>query len=175
METKTIKKTVLSRVEKSIFLRVIEHGLNFPDGFKYDEFINGITIKGWERKIVDKYLEYAYLNNYRSTTNSYVGYAETPFFMVERANTSSFMSNDHVYIISYDANFKYIDYQELKFARETAKEAKTFSKVAIGISIAAFLASILVPMIIAKYFIQTVELGNLQFNSLQSLFNEKQK
>lgn len=153
-------------MERSIFLRIIEHGLKFPNGFKYNQFIGGLKLDSWETKIINRYLKGAYLNTYNSTIIGKAGQVETPFILVEYGNSSSFMDPSHTYLISYDANFKYIDFQELKFARETSKEARNFSKIAIIISLAAFFASIFIPIFIAKYFTQTVKIENSQFQIL---------
>lgn len=154
-------------MEKSIFLKIIEYGLNFPKGFKYLDIVNGLNLESWETKIVNKYLEGAHLNARNSRISHQAGQVETPFVLIENGNSESFMDPSHTYLVSFDANFKYIDYQELKFARETSKEARKYSMVAITISILAFIASIIVPILIAKYFTQTIKLEDSQLQILK--------
>ena len=158
--------------QQSIFLRVIEHGLKFPNGFKYNQFIEGLKLDGWEKKVADEHFKAANLNSRSLNQTITASNIETPFLLVEMGPSGFYGDVNHTYIISYDANFKYIDYQELKFARETAKEAKKFSKLAIGISILAFLASILMPIYIAKYFTQTIKLDSSQLELIQKSTNK---
>ena len=162
----------MTKMDKSIFLRVIEHGLKFPNGFKYNQFIEGLKLDGWEKKVADEYFKAANLNSRSLNQTITASNIETPFLLVEMGPSGFYGDVNHTYIISYDANFKYIDYQELKFARETAKEAKKFSKLAIGISILAFLASILMPIYIAKYFTQTIKLDSSQLELIQKSTNK---
>ena len=162
----------MTKMDKSIFLRVIEHGLKFPNGFKYNQFIGGLQLNGWEKKVADEYFKAANLNSRSLNQTITASNIETPFLLVEMGPSGFYGDVNHTYIISYDANFKYIDYQELKFARETAKEAKKFSKLAIGISILAFLASILMPIYIAKYFTQTIKLDSSQLELIQKSTNK---
>ena len=122
--------------------------------------------------IADEYFKAANLNSRSLNQTITASNIETPFLLVEMGPSGFYGDVNHTYIISYDANFKYIDYQELKFARETAKEAKKFSKLAIGISILAFLASILMPIYIAKYFTQTIKLDSSQLELIQKSTNK---
>lgn len=160
-------------MEKSIYLRIIEYGLKFPNGFKYQEFIEGLSLESWETKIVNKYIDDAYQNAYNLRVGTQVGQVETPFVLIENGNSNHFMDPNKKYLISFDAHFKYIDYQELKFARETAKEARKYSMIAIGISIFALLASIVVPILISKYFTQEVKLDSSQLDILQQTINNR--
>ena len=158
-------------LEKSIFLRIIEHGLNFPHGFKYNEFIGELKLDGWEKKVADEYFKAANLNSRSLNQTITASNIETPFLLVEIGPSGFYGDINHTYIISYDANFKYIDYQELKFARRTAREARKFSKIAIVISVVAFFASILVPIFIAKYFTQTIKLEHSQLEFFKESIN----
>ena len=154
-------------MEDSIFLRAIDFGLGYPDGFTYVQMVDGLRLEGWERKIVDEYLETAYKNAYNARITGQRGNADTPFFLVQHGSSMVFMHDSHKYIISFDAHFKFIDYHELKFARENAKEAKYLATIAIAVSVGAALVSIVMPIFIAQWFTQTVKLNEAQLKSLQ--------
>ncbi|MBI5004490.1 hypothetical protein HZC00_05360 [Candidatus Kaiserbacteria bacterium] len=172
MKTRTIedieKDKLEAKLEDSIFLRVIDHGLGYPDGFSYTELVDGLELEGWERKIVDEYLEIAYKNAYNAGIHGIRGSAHSPFFLVREGATGGFMHQDHKYIMSFDAHFKFIDYHELKFARENAKEAKHLAVIAIAVSIGAALAAIVMPVVVAQMLTQTVRIDETQLKSLQS-------
>lgn len=158
----------MKKEEQSIFLKIIEYGIKFPKGFTYTQFTDGFKLDSWEIKIVNGYVEAAFLNAETSPRGNF----ETPFFLVEKGNSSYFGAPLHKYIISYDANFKYIDYQELKFARQTSKEAKILSIIAIIISLGAVIASILMPIKIANDYTQTIKLDSSQLELIQQSINE---
>lgn len=161
------KDALEAKLEDSIFLRVIDYGLSYPDGFPYPQLIEGLKLEGWELKIVQEYLETAYKNAYIAKISGQRGNAETPFFLVEEGPSSGYQDPTHKYIISFDAHFKFIDYHELKFARENAREAKSLSIKAIAISVGAVFVSIVVPIMIAQFFTQTVEIQPSQIESIK--------
>ena len=157
-----------AKLEDSIFLRVIDHGLGYPDGFSYTELVDGLGLEGWERKIVDEYLEIAYKNAWNARIHGIRGSAHSPFFLVKEGASGGFMHQDHKSIMSFDAHFKFIDYHELKFARENAREAKSLAIKAIAISFGAVLVSIVMPVFIAQWFTQTVRLDAEQLRTIQT-------
>lgn len=152
------------KIENSIYLRVIDYGLEFPEGFTYDQIIDGLKLEGWERKIINEYLETAYKNY---NTSGVKGNAETPFLLAQIGPSISFMHPAHEYIVSYDASFKFIDYHELRFARENAREARSLSIKAVIISVIAVLVSVIIPILIAQFMAQTVKIdeSSLKFLS----------
>lgn len=161
------KDKLEAKLEDSIFLRVIDYGLGYPDGFSYTELVDGLKLEGWERKIVDEYLEIAYNNAFNARIHGIRGSAHSPFFLVQEGASRSFMHGDHKYIMSFDAHFKFIDYHELKFARENAREARHLSVKAIAISVGAVVVSIFIPIFVAQWLTQTIKIDETQLRLLQ--------
>ncbi|MFH1769923.1 MAG: hypothetical protein ABH833_04695 [Parcubacteria group bacterium] len=161
-----------AQIEDSIFLRLIDFGLSLSDGFTHEQIIAGLSLENklpkWERKIVEKYLEAAYQNAYQQKVSGQTANIDTPFFVAELGNSSHYGESSHKYIISFDAHFKYIDYQELKLAKRTAQEARILSMWAIRISILAIIISALVPLWIAYNMTQTVRIDSNQLQILES-------
>ena len=158
--------------EDSLYIRVMEFASRYPHGFTYNFIVESkeLNLKDWEKNIIGRHLQYAGIRyNLADTTKG-----ETIFLFIHW-DPNKITSEDNKFILTFEAEFAFIDYKELKFARETSKEARKFSKVAIGISLAAFLVSILVPIFIAEYFTQTVELDNSQLELLQEFINQKDK
>ena len=168
---KTTDAVGYGALDASIFLKIIEFGLNRPDGFTYEEIMEELRLDGWEKDITGEYLRCAFKNAYYMRNVGESANIETPFFVV-KLRGSHFESGDAKYIISFDAHFKYIDYQELKFARENAEHAKTFSLRAIKLSCIAIVISLIsmfVPFIIALFMNQVVKIDEGQFQLLKSM------
>ena len=159
------KEKLESKLEDSIFLRAIDFGLAYPDGFTYEQIMKGLALEGPERKVVDEYLNAAFSNAYSKRSTGTRGVVETPFFVIEDSGNYGHI-NGHKYIISFDAHFKFIDYHELKFARQNAKEARNLATIAIAVSIGAALASIVMPIFVAQWFTQNVKIDSVQLQSL---------
>ncbi len=151
-------------IEETIFLRVISYGLKFKDGFTYHQIVSDMRLAEWEKKIIDQYLYYAHLNHQYARQLNQSANIETPFWMI--SGGSGHQDESCKYIVSYDAQFNYIDYKELQFARENAREARNLSIIAIGISLGALLASILMPIGIAIWMTQTVRIDTAQIQEL---------
>ena len=160
------KDKLNAKLEDSIFLRVIDFGLGYPDGFTFDQVMKGLELKGWEQKTVEEYFYNAYSNDNSKRGVNPGGSVETPFFLIKRGG-GNYQDDTYRYIVSYDANFKFIDYHELKFARENAKEARSLATIAIAVSVGAALASIFMPIFVAQWFTQNVRLDNDQLRNLQ--------
>lgn len=153
-------------LEDSIFLRVIDFGLKRPDGFTFEDIMSGLSLQGWKRTIVQEYLNTAYQNAYNARIGRGVT-GDTPFFVI-KSGGSNYQDDSYKYTISFDAQFSYLDYQELKFARKNAKEARTLANRAINISLGALVVSIFMPILVALLLTQTVKLDEGQLQSLQS-------
>ncbi|HYD93349.1 MAG TPA: hypothetical protein VEB18_02750 [Candidatus Paceibacterota bacterium] len=166
------KDTLDAKLEDSIFLRVIDYGLGYPEGFTYPQLVSGLKLKGWETKIVNEYLETAYKNAYNAKITGQRGNAETPFFIVEQGDGGGFMHEHHKYIVGFDAHFKFIDYHELKSARENAKEAKKLAVIAIAVSVLAAFISAVAPIVVAQVLTQTVKLDPAQIETIQNSIND---
>jgi hypothetical protein len=161
------KDKLASKLEDSIFLRVIDYGLGYPDGFTFKQLMEDLKLEGWEQKTIEEYFYNAYSNDNSKRGVNPGGSMETPFFLIKRGG-GNYQDDAYRYIISYDASFKFIDYHELKFARENAKEAKDLSIKAIAVSLGAAILSAWIPIAISMWSTQTVKLDEAQLGSLQS-------
>lgn len=159
--------------EENFFIRIIEYGIEHPNGFTYDEIINGapLNLKDWEKEIIKKYFNNAYINSRRDESKDRSGPAETPFLLVDRRVGGDYANSLNKYVINFDSYFKYLDYQELKFARENAKTARNLSLYAIGIATFSIIVAILVPIIIK----QTVKIEVKQFDQILSAIKNTAK
>lgn len=163
------KDKLESKLEDSIFLRMIDFGLSYPDGFTHKQFMHGMKLEGWERTIAEKYLEHAYRNTNNAGVPNLAAGLETPFFAIITNQLKTYDDESNKYIISLDAHFKFIDYHELKFARENAKDAKGLAVIAIAVSVGAALVSIAMPIIVAQMVTQTVKLDEVQIDALKEI------
>ena len=175
MKVRTIedieKDKLDAKLEDSIYLRVIDFGLGYPDGFTFNQVMEGLKLEGWEQKTIEEYFYNAYSNDNGKRGVNPGGSMETPFFLIKRGG-GNYQDDTYRYIVSYDANFKFIDYHELKFARENAKEAKYLATIAIAVSVGAVLVSIVMPVIVAQMLTQTVKIDQTQLDFLhESLSN----
>lgn len=161
------KDKLVSKLEDSIFLRVIDYGLEYPDGFTFEQVMEGLKLEGWEQKIIEEYFYNAYSNDNSKRGVNPGGSMETPFFLIKRGG-GNYQDDTYRYIVSYDANFKFIDYHELKFARENAKEARSLATIAIAVSVGAAITSIIMPILVAQWFTQTVKIDEAQILQIQS-------
>lgn len=170
MKTRTIedieKDKLTAKLEDSIFLRVIDYGLGYPDGFTFTQVMEGLNLEGWEQKTIEEYFYNAYSNDNSKRGVNQGGSMETPFFVIKRGG-GNYQDDTYRYIVSYDANFKFIDYHELKFARENAREARSLATIAIAVSVGAALLSIFMPIFVAQWFTQNVRLDSDQLQSLR--------
>lgn len=136
---------------------VLEWAEKRPEGFNYSGLTSLREFKEWEVKILENYLKIAHENDGRSRDFRSPLLSETIFFVV-KAESGNFKEDRNLYTLTTDALFKFIDYKELKFARENAKEARRLSMYAIGLSVLAIVISAIVPFLVAKYVTQTVEI-----------------
>lgn len=161
------KDKLEAKLEDSIYLKVIDFGLGYPDGFTFKQVMEGLGLEGWEQATIQEYFYNAYTNDNSKRGVNPGGSMETPFFLIKRGG-GNYQDDTYRYIVSYDANFKFIDYHELKFARANAKEARTLATIAIAVSVGAALASIFMPVFIAQWFTQNVRLDSDQLQDLKS-------
>lgn len=163
-----LKDALTAKLDDSLFLRVIDYGLGYPNGFTYAQVMEGLKLEGWEQKTIEEYFYNAYSNDNAKRGVNQGGSMETPFFLIKRGG-GNYQDDTYRYIVSYDANFKFIDYHELKFARENAKEARTLAAVAIAVSVGAALISLLMPVFVALWFTQNVRLDDDQIQTLKGM------
>jgi len=148
-------------MKENIYIRVIKFGIEHPEGFNYEKIINDkqLELNDWEKNIVDKYLDRAFKNEQSLTINSNYPNLETLFLVVEK--TTDYKDDKTKFIINLDSQFKYIDYLELKEARETASRAHKIAMGAIIISV------------ISIIIIQTVKIDQQQYNEIKSLITNR--
>ena len=119
--------------KKDIYLRMIEYGRNYPDGFSPNKIKEYFSGKPKESQLVDKLLVVAFQNS-KSPINQ-----NTPFVLLND-NGTNYLNG--LYGLSYEANFNWLDYEELQQARLNAKEAHRHSQIAIIIAIISMLFSV---------------------------------
>lgn len=143
--------------EQNFHFEVLAWAADKPNGFNYNELMKIRKFTPTEIGILQRYLENASLNYNRTKERpDYSFIPETIFHQVQGG--TSYEDQNSKFILTSDALFKYLDYQELKFARANASQARQYSIIAIGISIFAIIASALVPFLISKYMTQTVRI-----------------
>ena len=159
-----------NKTQDSLYVRVIQFALKFPDGFKYSDIINSkeLNLQSWESNIIGRHFEDA-LNRYKSNDKTR---GETIFLFIH-GETGSYQSQENKFILTLEAEFAFTDYQELKFARENAKQARNLSLLAISISMFAIIVSVLVPYLIARNMIQNVKIDSGQLQYMKDLINSK--
>lgn len=145
-------------LEKNLFVRVFAFGLEKSDGFDLQDLINAIKPNTWEQVAIQRYIEKSYYNHVNGNSQ------ETPFLTVQAYQGYA----QSKYIISYDAQFSYLDYLELKNAQKIAKESRWWSSIAILLSLLAIGVSAAVPWLIFNQT-QNVKLTNEQEKILTDL------
>jgi len=128
-------------MDKDIYIGILEFGVNKTEGFTCDEIINAIKFNAWEKKIIDKYLNNALINHQRSSSIDAIA-LETMFLLIEGGG-SNYRDDGNKYILNYDSRFKYIDYIELKEAREMSRRANKNANRALWFAVATIIISII--------------------------------
>ncbi|MCC6290793.1 hypothetical protein IT398_01870 [Candidatus Nomurabacteria bacterium] len=153
-------------METHFLIQVLEWAEKKPNGFTKEELIASRTFENWEKEILDGYFADADTNHKRTGLPSFTYLPETIFHVIR-------MNPKKAYVLTPDAFFKYIDYTELKLARQTAKEAKNSSEKSIKISSFSVRIAIFAIMIslLALFMTQTVKLEDEQFRRVESLIS----
>ena len=135
--------------KQNLYIRVIKYcNTNFPEGFTYNEVINAKELKllDWEDKIISEHFANASAKGKKRNPALTL---ESMFIIIKESGKTDYISDDSEYSLSFNAQFKYLDYQELvearkmsEFAVESSKTAKKHALIAIGISIAGLILSI---------------------------------
>lgn len=148
---------------KDVYIRMIEYGRQHSSGFTPDEIRSAFSEKIEELNLVNKLLEDAWKNNRNPISHP------TPFVLSRDNNSINYLT-DCKYTLSYEANFNYLDYEELQQAKSNAKDAHCASILAIGIAI--------VSMIISAFFsyrqiISPVSLDSNQYERILKTIDQK--
>jgi hypothetical protein len=159
-------KNRLENKKESLYIRVIEFALESPDGFTYSDIIESteLSLTPWEVYVIDRFFYNANQRNHHN--NNTIG--ETIFLQISDTPNPEYKSKTHKYILTFESEFTFIDYLELKFARENAKEAQRFSRKAIRFSVIAIIVSALVPFIVAWIVTQNIKVDNTQFQEIKN-------
>lgn len=154
-------------MEKHFLIKTLEWASKKTQGFTYNELIKQFDLKEWEVKFLDNHFKAAFDNEGRSSDFRSPLLTETIFYVI-KAGAGNFKDDKNTYTLTTGALFNFIDYEELKFARENTKEAKRLSWYAIMLSIFAVIVSILVPILVAYFMVQTIEIIPNQFEKLKN-------
>jgi site-specific DNA-cytosine methylase len=139
--------------KENIYLKALEIGFNSKDeGISFNEMKSTLSSLGYkfEEKLLSNwyYVSFEHVKRvYFSTNPSVIGMA------IEEDNNK--------YSLCSDSLFQYLEYVELKEARENSKSAKNYSLIAIGIALLSLLAS-LGTLVISNYIPQQVSEQKLQ-------------
>ncbi len=155
--------------EKMFLIRIIEWGLNHPEGFGVSDITEdaGLALSAQEKDIIRTYLQTAYKNNSAMAVVGAGPVSSETLFLLLYGYGTDYLNEGNKYVISLEAQFNFIDYLELKFARENAAEAKKLSHRAIGISAIA----LIVPILVAAWMVQDVKIDDQQMNALVEAVN----
>jgi hypothetical protein len=121
------------KIGDSIHIRAVRYGAEHPNGFSYSNIQNHYSRRAEEWEVVKVFL-LAAKRNKESGLN-----ITTPFQVLRNRGSAD---EDTDFILSYEAAFNYLDFQELKQAINNAKSASLTAVIAIGISVASMVFSI---------------------------------
>ena len=151
-------------MKQNLYIRLLEFGLNQPNGFSHEELETHLNLNEWEKKIVNKFIELA-LNTGRPVPGptGYIPDSENTIFVL--------ISNDHPigarFILSHNAFFSYLDYLELQSAKETSNSANRNAKLALWAVFFTTLISIVISFCLASWQIKSpVEMDEKQFKAV---------
>lgn len=125
-------KLKLGNSEDSLYIKVIKFASKYPQGFNYSDIVESkeLNLELWEKNIVGRYFEDALRRN--NASNNTIG--ETIFSFVH-GQQGVYQSKENKFILTFEAEFAFIDYKELRFARKNSREARWLAIAAIIISI----------------------------------------
>jgi len=155
--------------DKDVYIKILEFGINRIGGFTYNEIISAKELKNlekWEKDIIDKYLLSAFRNKQHVNQMKSADY-ETMFFIIEGGD-GNYNDNTTKYVLSLDSRFKYIDYIELKEAREMSRQANKNANKALWFAVATIIISIILTFL---QIYSPVEIKNKQINQIVGAIN----
>lgn len=130
-------------VDKDIYIRILEFGINRAEGFTYNEIINAKEskkLKEWEIAIIDKHLLNAFENKQLVDLMKSADYDS--MFVIIEGGGSNYKDDKYKYALSVDSRFKYIDYKELELTREISLRASRDARIAIWFAVTTIAISI---------------------------------
>ncbi len=169
-----MKLNNLKIMKKDIYIKLIEFGRKNYSGFNYEDLNKSQELDDDIKEVGNIMLKNAYSNTFKSIHG---GYSNLETMFLVKSNNGGYIENyidpKIKYVLNLDADFKYIDYQELKHARRMSREAKKTSEKSIKIAIIAMMLSVIIPIIVALLFTQTIKVNRNQFNEIKTLINNK--
>ena len=153
---------------KDIYIKILEFGIKHIEGFNYDKIIKAKELKNLKKseiEIIDRYFLNAFRNKHKNSMNNPTD-PETMFVLIEGGG-SNHKDKMAKYTLNLDSRFKYIDYIELKEARDMAKKADKNSKIALWAVVITTIISILISFLLTRWQIESpIEINENQFNTL---------
>jgi hypothetical protein len=160
----------MSNTKTHFLIDVLTWAEKRPGGFSQDGLMESRVFESWEKEILQLYFATANTNHNRKGLPNYVYLPETIFYVVRT-------TPEWTYVLTPDALFKYIDYTELKLARQSATEAKKFSQKSISVSersmsiaVIAIVVSVLMPLLAAWFITQTIKIDEDQIKYFETKF-----
>lgn len=134
----------MESLEKNFYIRIIAVGQELQDGFTEGEIFKAYR---------DKYGQITKAE--AGILRSYLAAARLEYGKSEKKSGNLFVQinvlphgEGAVYTINLDATFHYIEYQELKMARQDAAAAKKYASWAIGVAITGIAVSVILEMLL---------------------------
>jgi len=131
------------KMEHSVYIDILEYGVNHPKGFYEREIFNNVGENDIEKDIVSQLIWNAKSNKFRLFAGQLPS-LDTPFTIIKYNSTSQIDFPDATYILTFDAQIKYLDYFKLQEARKSSKQASIYAITAIVISIITMIIQIIV-------------------------------
>ncbi len=165
-----------SKETSDFYIRLLKFCEKYKDGFTYDTIMKNddFMLTKWEEDLVKMYLDNANSNKEKQRVGKYSNY-DTPFYCIK--SDPYFYSEKTKYIISYDSKFKYLDYLELKEAREFSKKANKHAIKAIIIAKYTLYITI-VTLSLSIFFsfwqiVKPVRIDNIQFQEMKNFISNQ--
>jgi hypothetical protein len=125
--------------EKNLVIRITKFGLN-KQKFTLNELYENLNTNQDDQTFIDVNLVRKRYSS-SDSPNHIIGYAGSI------SGSQSDVSTNHYFSLLPNALYNYVDYLEIKVARTHAEEANKKSNIAIGVSIAALIASVVLGII----------------------------
>lgn len=156
-------------MKKHFLIKVLEWGSKRSEGFTKEELFDSFNLEAWEKIFLESHFKNADSNfNRREGAPHFTQIPETIFYKI---------GGPSLYVITAEAVFRLVDYQELVLARKTAEEARKFSQLSIraarwslSFAVVAIVVSVVIPLLMTFYFTQSVKIYQPQFESIHKLF-----
>ncbi len=141
-------------MKNGIYIKILEFGVNHPDGFTYEEIEKSLHLNEWEKKIVNKFVDLALTTGRPSISSGSLG-----SYIPESENSLFFLianeSGAERFILTHIAFFNYIDYLELQAAKETSVSANRNAKTALWAVVFTALLSIATSYFFARWQVES--------------------